>query len=127
MVMEFLRFGQFLRKKGLISFDDIYKARVFQKQTNLRLGELAREKKWLSDDDIEKILLFQEETMERFGEVAIRQRYLTAEQVASLVDRQAEDEYLFFGEALVKLGLLAEDDMVRNLKEYNQQKFTGVQ
>lgn len=127
MVLEYLLFGQFLQKKGLISFEDIYRARVLQKKTNLRLGELARERAWLSDDEIEKILMLQDETMERFGEVAIRQRYLTAAQVALLVEQQEEEGYLFFGEALVKLGLLAEADMVRHLKEFNQQKFTGVQ
>ncbi len=71
MVLKYLFFGQFLLKKGLITFDDIFKARMLQKKQNLRIGDLALKRGWLTQTEIDKVLVLQEETAEEFGEIAI--------------------------------------------------------
>jgi hypothetical protein len=47
-------------------------------------------------------LAIQEETRDKFGEIAVREKYLTKGQVEQLLKEQ-EDNYIFFGEALVHL------------------------
>ena len=69
MTLKYLLFGQYLFKKGLITYTDIFKARMLQKRHNLRIGELARVKGWLTSEDIERILVIQEETLKKFGEI----------------------------------------------------------
>jgi hypothetical protein len=118
---RYLFFGQYLHGKGLVTFEDIYKARMFQKRNNLKIGELAMKRGWLTAREIETILVIQEETLERFGEIAVRRGYLSNSQLAELLKNQKE-EYLFFGEALIKLGLITESKLIESLKEFNRVK-----
>lgn len=114
-----LLFGQFLKKKGLVSESDIFNARMVQKQQNRLIGELARKKGWLSSDDVERILVFQEETNKRFGEVAVEHGYLEDIHVDELLD-ELENNYVFFGEALVSLGVITERTMIDNLQVFHR-------
>jgi hypothetical protein len=118
--MNYLFFGQFLRKEGLISDEDIFQARTYQKKHNRRIGELARDKKgWLTSEQVERILVMQEENMRKFGEVATILGYLDEEQVDELL-REIDDKYIFFGESLVRLGVVSEETMLEKLKEFNK-------
>jgi hypothetical protein len=122
MTMKYLFFGQHLQKKGLITFEAIYKARMMQKMNNHKIGELAEKRGWLTKEQMEKILVLQEEGLDKFGETAIKLGFLAKEQVEELLRHQKE-EYIFFGEALVKLGCITEDQLIENLKEFNIIKF----
>jgi hypothetical protein len=115
---QYLFFGQFLRKEGLISEEDIFQARSLQKKRNRRIGELAMEKGWITGEKVDRVLVMQEDTEEKFGEIAVSQGYLTEAQVGELLERM-DDGYLFFGEALVQLGVLKMEVMVEKLNEFN--------
>ena len=60
--LKYLYFGQFLREKGLITLEDIIRARSLQLENNRKIGELAKQKRWLNDKQIDRILIIQEET-----------------------------------------------------------------
>jgi hypothetical protein len=115
-------FGVFLREKGLITGEDVFRARMLQKKHNRRMGELAKKKGWLTDEGIERIHVLQEETLRRFDDIAVQHDYMTQPQVNELLEEMDED-FMFFGEALVNLGFIAEDVMLENLKEFNRIKF----
>jgi hypothetical protein len=40
--------------------------------------------------------------------------------------KKRKEEYVFFGEALVKLGLISEEELIENLKEYNMLKINSL-
>jgi hypothetical protein len=66
-------------------------------------------------------LIIQEETSEKFGEIAVREKYLTKEQLEKLLKEQ-EDSYIFFGEALVQTGAISEEEIIKQLKKFNELK-----
>ena len=121
MPFTYLFFGQFLLRKGLVTFEDIYLARMLQKKSNRKIGDLAEERGWLTPGLIEKILVLQEEEPDRFGETAKKHGYLTDKQKGELLNAQKK-EYIFFGEALLKLGLISEEQLIENLREFTELK-----
>ena len=48
--MRNILFGQYLRKKGLITFEDTIKARIMQIRHNSKIGHLAKKKGWLTEE-----------------------------------------------------------------------------
>lgn len=114
-------FGQFLCKKGLITEQDIFNARMIQKQHNRMIGQIAQEKGWLSSQDVARILIYQEESHNKFGEISVDLAFLTGTQVQCLL-MEMDESYIFFGEALVSLGVLSENEMLKNLETFNRYK-----
>ena len=112
-------FGQFLLENNIISRIEIFRARLFQKKNNRKIGELANKRGWLTEDDIEKILTAQEETGKKFSEIALRENLLQKAQIDELL-KEREDKYTFFGEALVKIGALSYEDLLKHLKDFNK-------
>lgn len=117
-------FGQFLRRKGLITEQDIFNARMIQKQHNRLIGQMAHEKGWLTSEDVARILVYQEENHNRFGEISVDHSFLSGSQVQCLLI-EMEESYVFFGEALVSLGVLNEQEMLKNLEIFNRLKIQG--
>ena len=109
-----LLFGRFLALKGLITDEDIYNARMFQKGQNRRLGELAVTRGLLSEDDVNRLLVYQEESGILFGELAVSLGFLSHDQLMSLLE-YADEANIYFGEALVSLGILDHFVMKENL------------
>ena len=72
--------------EGLVTEDDVIKARLYQKQTNRRIGDRLMEKGWVTEDDIQKVLVIQEESMTRFGEIATGLGLLSMDQVREVVE-----------------------------------------
>jgi hypothetical protein len=125
MAIKYMLFGQYLLKKGLIKAGDTINARILQLRNNRKIGDIARERGWLTDEEIDKILIIQEETLDKFGEIAVKEGFLTEAQIDELLHAQ-KDSYLFFGEALVQLGAISEEDMKKNLKEFNKLKYSAA-
>lgn len=121
-----LLFGRYLSLKGLISDEDIFNARMFQKGQNLRIGEIAMSRGMLSRDDVERLLVYQEETGMRFGELAAALGFITNEQLAELLEA-ADQSYIYFGEALVAIGVLEEPVMLVNLQSFRRLQLEGAE
>jgi hypothetical protein len=88
---------------------------------NRKIGVLAMENEWLSEEGKNKILVLQEESRKKFGAIATEEKYLTKSQLKELLKKQNAD-YLFLGGALVKLGVISEDELNKNLKEFEKIK-----
>ena len=117
-------FGQFLRMKGLITEEDVFNARMMQRQHNRRIGELAREKGWLSTADVARILTYQEEDFRKFGQVALEQGYISLERLEGLL-KEMQESYVLFGEALVNLGVLTKEEMGENFVQFQRLRLEG--
>lgn len=52
--LGYLFFGQYLQKKGIITFEDIFRARMLQKKNNLKIGQIALTEGLLTSEDIDK-------------------------------------------------------------------------
>lgn len=114
-------FGRYLALKGLVTDEDIFNARMFQKGQNRKLGEIAVERGLLSEEDVERLLVYQEESGIRFGELAVYLGFLDRGQVETLLEF-SEESYIYFGEALVTLGIMRENVMLENLRTFQRLK-----
>jgi TusE/DsrC/DsvC family sulfur relay protein len=115
--MNSLTFGQFLLQEGLVSYDDLLKARILQKKSSKKLGDIAIRLGLLTDEQVERILIEQEESGITFGQIAIRENYLNAEQVDVLLSRQI-DSCVNFYDALIAIGVMTPDVHALNMKKY---------
>jgi hypothetical protein len=113
----YLLFGQFLKKEGLVTDEDVIKARLLQKETNRLIGERFIEKKWCSMEDVQRILVVQEEEMSSFGDIALELGILTREQIDEVVGDIKQD-YIHIGEALVSAGAIDQETKDKKLKEF---------
>ncbi len=116
-----LLFGRFLALKGLITDEDIFNARMFQKGQNRRLGEMAVIRGILTEDDVNRLLVYQEESGILFGELAVSLGFMTHDQLVELLE-YADEANIFFGEAMVSLGIIDPFVMKENLRIF--QRFT---
>jgi len=66
-----LLFGELLYHSGIISWDELIAAIVWQRQNIKRLGEIARTWGWFDEDDISHLLPFKRNE-ELFGEFLLR-------------------------------------------------------
>lgn len=57
----------------------------------------------------------------KFGVIAFRENLLSRAQVEMLLQEQ-KDSYIYFGEALVKIGFISEAQLIEELKEFNRLK-----
>ena len=80
-------FGRFLYYNGLISYQQLIDAIVWQKAQRPAIGSLAMRWHWLCDRDIRDILA-KRRFGERFGECALRYGYLTPDKIRMLLSRQ---------------------------------------
>ena len=82
-----LRIGHYLYFSGLISWESLIKALVWQRRQRPRLGEIGRSLGWLHSCDIRKIL--SNRTFPTpFGRTAVQLGLLSESQVAILLSRQ---------------------------------------
>lgn len=116
-----LLFGEYLRKKGLISEKDILVARHVQQETNKQIGELAIKQKMLTAQKVQRILQQQENTNKKFGEIAIDLNVLTRKQVKDLVLYQ-KDFNIHIGEIFKYEGELGNVDLIREIEEFASHK-----
>lgn len=85
-----LLFGHFLYYSGLVSWQSIVKALVWQRCSRPRLGDIGRRFGWLSSEDI--ISLLKASDGQPFGERAIADGLLTPRQVKTLLAFQRSQQ-----------------------------------
>lgn len=107
-------FGRYLKAKGLVNDDDIYRARMFQKMHNRKIGEIAVERGMMDVEAVERLLVFQEESGIRFGDLSVSLGYLTQQQLDEVLEH-IDSSYVYFGEALVRMGVIDHGAMMDNL------------
>lgn len=102
-----LMFGEYLLYKGVIPWETLIKAIVWQRRQRPRLGELARKKNWLTHMDIAYAFRCRRRG-ESLGDTLVRLKICTRPQVTSLLKAQRE-MHQPFGEFFIMNGYLSRE------------------
>lgn len=116
-----MRFGEFLKEKGVLSDADIQAVLDAQAKTNVWFGTLAYILGFLELNAIGEVLVRQQHTRELFGECAVALGLLTEDQVERVADLQ-ERKRVRFGELAVALRYLDRTSLAAYLAEFQQQR-----
>ncbi len=116
-----LLIGQFLYYSGLISWQTLIDAIVWQRKQRPRIGEIALEWKMLSVEDVQRILKWKG-LNEKFGERAVILGYLNRFELMALLGKQRNLKYPL-GEYFVRHKILRVKElefMVKRHLTHNQ-------
>jgi hypothetical protein len=115
-----MHFGLYLKKKGIISSDQLVAALEEQVNTLVPIGQLALEEGVLSARDIFTVLHAQSDSpAERFGELAIEMGMLSRDQLTHLLMVQA-DRRRTIAEILVSQGAVSEMAMAAEMAAFRR-------
>jgi hypothetical protein len=109
-----LLIGQFLYYTGVISWQTLIDAVVWQRKQRPMIGQIALRWKKLSERHIQMILMTRQ-LGEKFGECAAREGYLTRFEVMALLGRQRRLQSPI-GEYFLKRNLLRDQDLEHMVK-----------
>src|SRR5215213_4338485 len=115
-----MHFGLYLKKKGIISAEQLVAALEAQLATLPRIGQLALEEAIISPRDIFHILMAQR-TMPnvRFGELAIEMRLITRADLMRLLMIQA-DRKRPLSDVFVSERILTQKQVAQHMTEFRQ-------
>jgi hypothetical protein len=113
-----MHFGLYLKKKGVISAEQLVAAAEIQLSSLTRIGQLALEESILSPRDIFDVLRAQGELPnQRFGDIAIEMGLMTRDDLMRLLMIQT-DRRRPIGEILVSQGVLTRVQLSQEMGEY---------
>jgi len=116
-----LQFGLFLYHLGIIPFNAVISAIIWQRQQRPALGEIARRWGWLDDDKVAQIINHRGGAS-KFGERAEKLGFLSPSQVRTLLFHQRSRQKQM-GHYFVSQGYFDEatlNQLLRQLAEHNQ-------
>ena len=115
-----MHFGLYLKKKGIISAEQLVAALEAQLATLPRIGQLALEEGIISPRDIFDVLLASAESPDvRFGELAIEMRLMTRNELMRLLMIQA-DRKRPLADVFVTEGILSEGQVAHEMATFRQ-------
>jgi len=115
-----MHFGLYLKKKGIISAEQLVAALEAQLATLPRIGQLALEEGIISPRDIFNVLQAQRKSPDvRFGELAIEMHLMTRNELMRLLMIQA-DRKRPLADVFVTEGMLSEQLVDREMAEFRQ-------
>jgi hypothetical protein len=115
-----MHFGLYLKKKGIISAEQLVAALEAQLATLPRIGQLALEEGIISPRDIFNVLQAQRRSPDvRFGDLAIEMCLMTRNELMRLLMIQA-DRKRPLADVFVTEGLLSEQLVDREMAEFRQ-------
>jgi hypothetical protein len=115
-----MHFGLYLKKKGVITAEQLVSALEVQMNTLVPIGQLALEEGILSARGIFDVLRAQSGAPNvRFGDLAVEMRLMTRDDVMRLLMIQA-DRKRPLGEILVGQGVLTESRLAAELAAYRR-------
>jgi hypothetical protein len=115
-----MHFGLYLKKKEIISAEQLVAALEAQLDTLPRIGQLALEEGIISPRDIFDVLRAQRESPDmRFGEIAIEMGLMTRSELTRLLMVQA-DRKQPLAEVFVAQGILSERQVTQEMAEFRQ-------
>lgn len=120
-----LLFGQFLYYSGIISWNKLIEAIIWQRKQRPKIGELALQWRLLSTKDIIKILMCKRFD-EKFAECAMRMGFLTNFQKFALIAKQKRIQEPI-GRFFLETGVITPDEALiyylNKHKEHNRKLF----
>jgi hypothetical protein len=115
-----MHFGLYLKKKGIVSADQLVAALEAQLDTLPRIGQLALEEGIVSPRDIFNVLHAQRSAPDvRFGDLAIEMGLITRNELMRLLMIQA-DRKRPLADVFVTEGILSEQQVAREMAEFRQ-------
>ena len=115
-----MHFGLYLKKKGIISAEQLVAALEAQLATLPRIGQLALEEGLISPRDIFDVLQAQRRSPDvRFGDLAIEMSLMTRNELIRLLMIQA-DRKRPLADVFVTEGILSEQLVTREMAEFRQ-------
>jgi len=115
-----MHFGLYLKKKGLISAEQLVDALEAQMATMPRIGQLALEEGIVSPREIFEVLLAQSNSpSEMFGQLAIQMGFMTRNELMQLLMLQA-DRKQPLERILVAQGALSEQETTAHMLEFRR-------
>src|SRR3954464_14858678 len=120
-----MHFGLYLKKKGLISAEQLVNALEAQLASMPRIGQLALEEGIVSPREIFEVLLAQSSSpTEMFGELAIQMGFMTRNELMQLLMIQA-DRKQPLQQILVAHGILTEQEAASHMLEFRRSMSKG--
>jgi hypothetical protein len=115
-----MHFGLYLKKKGIVTAEQLVAALEAQLATMPRIGQLALEEGLISPRDIFDVLRAQRETPDvRFGELAVEMGLIARDELMRLLMIQA-DRKRPLAEILVADGALSQERVHTELAEFRR-------
>lgn len=115
-----MHFGLYLKKKGIISAEQLVAALEVQLATLPRIGQLALEEGLISPRDIFNVLQAQRRSPDvRFGDLAIEMGLMTRNELIRLLMIQA-DRKRPLADVFITEGILSEQLVAREMAEFRQ-------
>ena len=115
-----MHFGLYLKKKGVITAEQLVAAAEVQLASLTRIGQLALEESILSPRDIFEVLQAQSASPnERFGELAIEMGLMTRDELMRLLMIQA-DRRRTIADILVFQRVLTRQQVAAEMSEYRR-------
>lgn len=115
-----MHFGLYLKKKGIVTAEQLVAALEAQLTTMPRIGQLALEEGLISPRDIFDVLRAQRESPDvRFGDLAIEMGLMTRDEVMRLLMIQANRKRPL-AEVFVAEGMLSQERMDEEMAEFRR-------
>lgn len=113
-----MHFGLYLKKKGVITAEQLVSAAEVQLASLTRIGQLALEESILSPRDIFEVLRAQSASPnQRFGDLAIEMGLMTCDELMRLLMIQA-DRRRTIADILVSQRVLTKQQVAAEMSEY---------
>jgi CheY-specific phosphatase CheX len=112
-------FGQFLLERKKITSEQLLQAVRYQDARNLKFGDYARKLGYLTAQDVRRLNNEQKRADMLIGELSVKLGLLSRPQVDEVLTMQKNDHVLL-GEAVVAMGFLPEADISRELLAFHE-------
>ncbi len=113
-------FGNYLRKRGCITLEQLRDVLALQDAVRVKLGVLAIDAGYMTAPQVEEVHQLQSRMDKRFGEIAIERGYLDEEKLTGLLGQQNK-RHLLIGQALIDKGLMSFEEFQEHLKAYKRE------
>src|SRR5215813_6686396 len=119
-----MHFGLYLKKKGIVTAEQLVAALEAQLATMPRIGQLALEEGIISPRDIFDVLRAQRETPDvRFGDLAIEMNLMTRSELMRLLMIQADRKRPLV-EIFIEQGMLSAEQASAEMAEFRRSQST---
>jgi hypothetical protein len=112
-------FGNYLRKRGRLTQEQLRDVLALQDTVRVKLGVLAIDAGYMTASQVEKVHGLQSELDKRFGEIAISLGFLDDDKLSILLSQQNK-RHLFISQALIDKGIVSFEEFESLLEDYRR-------
>ena len=113
-------FGNYLRKRGCITLEQLREVLALQDSVRVKLGVLAIDAGYMTAAQVEEVHNLQSTIDKRFGEIAIDRGILDQDKLSALLGQQNK-RHLFISQALIDKGVMSFETFAGCLEDYKKE------